>query len=306
MAPSSSAASSPACFFQLPAPTESQKANFGGGNGVLPLFPLRSWLWGPLSQRGLRQVGGGSLGWVPGTSLPARMGWLIYAHSSHRCFPLLFLLTAHTSNSWDAPRQPLITLVCRPAHIPPDQGASCLPPFSLGFCRVLAPVPPPALESAARLMVCPEPCQRTSWAGGKPHGARWGELFSPENACARLQRWPQLPPRAQGTGFVGTLHTFTDFPDFLHLFRLPQKVPLCRWPPPWGNVSWDLERGTGWGSALDAAHCPHEGWGQRATEAGSPCVPGTPRAADPAGTASSAAAPVTNLGKPAGPCGLAG
>lgn len=52
--------------------------------------------------------------------------------------------------------------------------------------------------------------------------------------------------------------------------------------------------------------CPHEGWGQRATEAGSLCVPGTVRVADPAGTASSADAHVTNLGKLMGPCGLAG
>lgn len=200
-----------------------------------------------------------SLGWDPGTSLPARAGRLIYAGYSHRCFPLLFLLTAHTSNSWDAPRQPLISVVCRPAHIPPGQGASCLPHLPLESWPLSLHQPWKAqLDTRCAQM----PHQKMSWV--EPHG----EYFVPKKVLVpRLQGWPPLPPWAQGMGFVGTLRTFTDFPDFLHLFQLPQKVPLCRWPPPWGNASRDLERGTGWGSALDAARCQ-----RRRRQAASACL----------------------------------
>lgn len=81
------------------------------------------------------------------------------------------------------------------------------------------------------------------------------------------RRPPPLLSPCAGHGFAGTAQTFT---HRLHFFRFPQEVPLSRRAPPSRDVSWDLERGTGGGSSLDAARCPHEGSVPRA---GTLCVP---------------------------------
>lgn len=169
--------------------------------GFCPRSHCRAGFGVPSASRDCGKLRGGSLGWVPGTSLPARMGWLIYAHSSHRCFPLLSLLTAHTSNSWDAPRQPLITLVCRPAHIPPGQGASCLPPFSLGFFR--SPGPCPSTSSGKRSQAHGVPRAVPAdvmGCGGTPRG-KVGRAFLPRRCLCQAAATATAPSLGAGHGF---------------------------------------------------------------------------------------------------------
>lgn len=164
---------------------------------------------------------------------------------------------AHTPNSWDAPLSVDI--------ISPHSswgGSECLsrPPLALGSCPSASP------------------------------GCRSRTRVSPSPAV------PVPAPRAQGAGSAGALRTFTDFPDFRPLFRLPQQVPLCRCHHPGGDVSRELERGTG-GTGRRWGRGP---WGQAGSACPAPCERLT------RGTTSSAAGPVTRLGKAMGPCGLAG
>lgn len=168
------------------------------------------------------------------------------------------LRPAHTPNSWDAPLSVDI--------ISPHSswgGSECLsrPPHALGPCPSSSP------GSRVRTRVSPSPAV------------------------------PVPAPRAQGAGSAGALRTFTDFPDFRPLFRLPQQVPLCRCHHPGGGrVSGPGKRNWG-GTGRRWGRGP---WGQAGCACPAPCERLI------RGTTSSAAGPVTRLGKAMGPCGLAG
>lgn len=117
-------------------------------------------------------------------------------HSLSHGSPPASLPPAHTPNSWDAPLSVDI--------ISPHSswgGSECLSrhPHALGSCPSSSP------------------------------GSRGRTRVSPSPAV------PVPAPRAQGAGSAGALRTFTDFPDFRPLFRLPQQVPLCRCHHPGGG-----------------------------------------------------------------------
>lgn len=201
MAPSSSAAFSPACFFQLPAPTESQKANFGGGNRGLPPFPLRSWLWGPLSQRGLQRVEGG----VPGVGawhIPASQDGLADLCS---LFPSMF-------SSPLPPDSPHLKFLGCPQAAPYHSGMpasphsswprSELPPTFLPWF-LLSPGPCPSTSSGKRSQAhgVPRamPADVTGW-GATPRG-KMGRAFPPRRCLSQAAAMATAPSLGAGHGF---------------------------------------------------------------------------------------------------------